>query len=175
MVREALHLLCVSQLGYSRRRQVRLAVPKGEEGHSYVRFLFVRGRESEPFGRYTPTATSPLNGMVLDGTWKRFQHQVLFTNLLKILQRQTKVEDSWRDDLRRAALLVGESVGANDLLKSFVWNIAALEPLLTKQDQEKVPDALRKRAEALLGWVLWGQSRTMRVQKGGLLVGSRGL
>lgn len=97
------------------------------------------------------------HAMVMDGTWKRFQDQVLFTNLCKILQRRTKVEDHWRDDLRRAALLVGESVGTNDLLKSFIWNMAALETLLTKRDQEKTQDVLRKRAEALLGWVLFGE------------------
>jgi hypothetical protein len=103
--------------------------------------------------------TSPLHVIVLDWRWKRFQDQVLFTNLCKILQRQTKVEDSWRDDLRRAALLVGESVsvGANDLLKSFIWNMAALETLLVKQDQEKTEDAVSTRAEALLRWLLWGE------------------
>jgi hypothetical protein len=158
MVREELHLLSVSHLGYGRRGRIRSAVPKGEEIHSSVSLLSVRGRDSTPLRR--STVTSPQNEMVLDWRWKRFQDQVLFTNLHKILQRQTQVENSWCDDLRRTALLIGESVGANDLLKSFIWNMAALETLLTKQDQEKTEVALSTRAEALLGWVVWGRVET---------------
>jgi hypothetical protein len=47
-----------------------------------------------------------------------------------------------------------ESIGANDLLKSFVWNMVALEMLLTGQ-QDKLLDTLPRRAEALLGWVFF--------------------
>ena len=155
MVREELHLLSVSRQGYSRRGNGKPAVPKGEDVHSHASFLSVRGRDGVPFRNFA--ATSPRNVMVLDGRWKRFQDRVLFTNLRKILWRKTKVESSWRDDLRRAALLVGESADANDLLKSFIWNMAALETLLLRQDQEKTEDALISRAEALLGWVLWGE------------------
>jgi hypothetical protein len=155
MVREELHLLSVSRLGYSRRDRGKPAVPKGEDVHSSVSFLSVRGRDSAPF--WNSAATSPRNSMVLDWHWKRFQDDVLFTNLCRILRGKTKVKENWRNDLRRAALLIGESVDANDLLKSFIWNIAALETLLLKQVQEKTEDALLRRAEALLGWVRWGE------------------
>ncbi|MGH3144504.1 MAG: hypothetical protein ACRDTR_01755, partial [Rubrobacter sp.] len=70
----------------------------------------------------------------------------------KILRDETEVTDSWRRELRRASVLIGESVGANDLFKSFVWNMVVLEMLLTKQ-QERLKETLPKRAEALLGWV----------------------
>jgi hypothetical protein len=117
----------------------------------------------------------PILGLVLDRRWKQFQDQVLFTNLCKILQRQTKVNEGWRYDLRRAALLVGESVGANDLLKSFIWNMAALETLLTKRDQERAEDAVQWRAEALLGWVRWGEVADYEgAHGGGLFMGDQG-
>jgi hypothetical protein len=67
--------------------------------------------------------------MVFDWRWKRFQDRVIFTNLCKILWRKAKVKRSWRDDLRRTALLVGESANANDLLWcGWRWGTRGMRP-----------------------------------------------
>jgi hypothetical protein len=78
---------------------------------------------------------------------------VFFTRLLKILRGEIDVARGWREELRRATVIIGESIGANDLFKSFLWNWVALETLLTRKG-DKVGEMLPKRAEALLGWAL---------------------
>lgn len=151
LVREEAAILTASQLGYSNRGQMRPVVPVGEDWGPRIQYLAVSSRDGTRFSG--AKRTSPLGEVILDGRWKGYQDGVFFTRLLKILRGETEVENGWRDELRRALVMIGESVGANDLLKSFVWNMVALEMLLTRQDQERTRDALPKRAEALLGWV----------------------
>jgi hypothetical protein len=155
IVREELHLLSLSQLGYSPSRTLmKPLVPQGEVVHSYVDYLSVRSRaakqDSAPLDGLKITAQKD-DFLVIGAPWKHFQDTVFFTNLLKILRRETKVEAGWRDELRRAAVMIGEGVGTNDLLKSFLWNMVALEILLTENEERKMLETLPKRAEALLG------------------------
>lgn len=97
--------------------------------------------------------------VVFDGNWERYCNQVFFTRLLQILRKEVKVEEGWREELRRAAIMVGESVSANDRLKSFTWNWVVLEMLLTRRE-DKVGEALPRRAEALLGWTgFWQEDK----------------
>lgn len=53
--------------------------------------------------------------------------------------------------MRRAAVLIGLSQAANSVVDAFLWNMVALELLLTRQ-QDKVVESLPSRAHALLGW-----------------------
>jgi hypothetical protein len=108
-------------------------------------------------GRLVARRTAPIRNLRLDKRWKVHQDHGFFTKLLKILREETDVEDEWRVDLRRASVMVGESVGADDLLKSFVWNWAALETLLTRR-RDRVGETLPKRVEAILGWVLFWEA-----------------
>jgi hypothetical protein len=163
IVREGLHLLSLSQLGYSPSRTLmKPLVPQGEVVHSYVDYLSVRSRaakqDSAPLDGLKITAQKD-DFLVIGAPWKHFQDTVFFTNLLKILRRETKVEAGWRDELRRAAVMKGEGVGTNDLLKSFLWNMVALEILLTENEERKMLETLPKRAEALLGWVFYWEQR----------------
>jgi hypothetical protein len=153
VIREELSILALSQLGYSRRRQMRPIALVGENTHPYVTFLAYNDRNGTRFGKMF-MMTTPINQVVLDGGWKEFQDGVFFTQLLGILRGKTKVEESWRCELRRAAVLIGESVGTKDLLKSFVWNWVALEMLLTHHAREAL-NMLPRRAEALLGWATY--------------------
>jgi len=47
--------------------------------------------------------------------------------------------------------MTGQSQNSSDLPLSFLWNVIALEMLLTKRG-EKISDMLVKRAEYFLGW-----------------------
>lgn len=100
ILREELHLLSLSQLGYSLRALTRPIVPEGEAVRSYVNFLTVCSRapaqDSAPRDGLVPLQK---RDMVMDAGWKRFQNELFFTNLLKILRRETKVEAGWRDEL----------------------------------------------------------------------------
>ena len=165
LVREESSILALSQLTYATRRQMRPIVPGGEVGFAYTTFLAVRSSE-EPrsFGKADRTLPSVLE-LDLGGRWKNYQDKIFFTDLLKILQRATKVEASWRKDLRRAALMAGECIGTEDLLKSFIWNWAALETLLTHRRETKAWETLPKRVGALLYWAFYSESEGVDEEK----------
>jgi len=75
-----------------------------------------------------------------------------FLKLLKVLNNEIGVARSWRNELERAAILLGQSQCCSDVAQSFLWNMIALEILLTRQG-DKYTDVLPTRIEAFLGWV----------------------
>lgn len=152
IVREELSILALSQLGYRRRKQMGPIVAAGEISYPYAAYLAIdsttQDRAGNMFKRTVPFAYS-----VLDGSWKRHQDAVFFTRLLKTLRGETKVECPWYWTLRRASVRVGESVGANDLFKSFLWNMVALEMILTTDENKgEMLEILPQRVGALLDW-----------------------
>jgi hypothetical protein len=149
LVREELSLLTLSQLGYSSRRRMGPIVPAGEASRASVSYMVCR--VSDMTGRLV-VMTGPRNEMHLDGDWKDHQDRTFFTKLLKILRGETKVSGSWRKELRRASVLLGESVGSDDPFKSFLWNMVALEMLLTRNEKGEMREILPKKVEALIGW-----------------------
>jgi hypothetical protein len=64
------------------------------------------------------------------------------------------VKRSWKNDLKRAATLIGQSHCSIDITQSFLWNMIALEILLTQHDRHRrYTDILPERIEAFLGWI----------------------
>jgi hypothetical protein len=149
LVREELSLLTLSQLG-STRSMVGPIVPAGEASRASVNYMVCRLPDMT--GRWVGKRTGPTNEMHLDGDWKVHQDYTFFTKLLKILRGETKVRGSWRKELRRASVLLGESVGSDDPFKSFLWNMVALEMLLTRNEKGEMREILPKKVEALIGW-----------------------
>jgi hypothetical protein len=90
--------------------------------------------------------------LILNGTWTRFQKKIYFNGLLRILRKTTPVAREWRNDLKKATILIGQSINSNDVPTAFLWNMVALEILLTRSN-EKYLNNLPKRVEAFLGWV----------------------
>ena len=79
----------------------------------------------------------------------------LLKKLIHILRKQTGAKPGWRDDLRRGAILIGRSYNASDVTTAFLFQMIALETLLTRQGDTYSTD-LPERIEAFLGWVgLW--------------------
>ena len=94
-----------------------------------------------------------------DGRWKEWQKKFFFTHLMKILHRKIPIEQEWRECLKKAATLVGKSLGTYDLADAFLWNMIALESLLTRQG-DKYTDAIPERIEAFLGWAWdWSEKK----------------
>jgi len=153
MVREELSILSVPHMGYSRRRHMGPIVAPGEVPNSYISYLPVgsRGSVREALSEDGVDRTSSAEREL-----EELSGQGVLYKATQDPARETKVDNRWRRELRRASLLIGESIGANDLLKSFVWNMVTLEMLLTRQE-DKVLDTLPRRAEAFLGWVLYSE------------------
>jgi len=155
-VRDALSILALSQLGYAKRRIVGRIGPFGEHDITRVEDLFLNKSDSSQIVR--ARLTQDPRPLILDQGWKNFQKQVFFTDLMKILSGETQVAPNWRRDLRKASVLIGQSINSSDVPISFLSNMIALELLLTRQ-QDKLSDVLPKRAEAFLGWIGFWQSQ----------------
>ena len=74
-----------------------------------------------------------------------------YYDLLRIIRSEISISRNWRNDIRNAAILAGQSQVSIDLPQSFLWNMIALELLLTEQ-QDRCIEALPTRAEAFIGW-----------------------
>lgn len=156
LVKDELAILASSQLGYAKRRFARQVGLAGEFQLGRVSHLFLNRHNKLATGGGALT-TSP-HYLELDEHWKRWQRQAFFFDLLKILQKNTKVAEQWRGALRQASILVGRSLNTNDTPAAFLWNMIALESLLTVRG-DKYLDVLPERLEAFLGWAGFWRTR----------------
>lgn len=148
-VRDELSLLTLSQLGYSRRKHQ--ATPcVSEEGKtgllSYLMLNVTKNSWTQPNEN-----TTKLSKLTLDKNWLRWQGDYFFP-LLDIIRGKEKVSPAWRKDIRNAAVLAGQSQQSSDRAKCFMWNMIALELLLTRKG-DTYTEMLPNRAEAFLGWM----------------------
>lgn len=148
LVREELDLLSLSQLGYGRRR------------HNACLSL----AKSKPIGKlnYLMLNTDTRSGMLhdklvgqymslrLNSRWANYHGAGYYFKLLSILKKK-ELSSSWFDDIKNASLLIGQSQSSNSLTQAFLWNMIALETLLT-HGNDKHSRQLPKRARAFIGW-----------------------
>ena len=71
---------------------------------------------------------------------------------MKILQSNFEVKLKWKKTLRRVGILMGKSYCTNEITLSFLYNIIALETLLTDEN-DKISKELPKRILDFIGWV----------------------
>jgi len=83
---------------------------------------------------------------------ERIFYYHFFPRLLKILNGQVQVSRKWRYALRRASLLAGQSHFARNIWEAFLYDMIALEVLLTKKG-DCFPDAIIERVVAFFGWL----------------------
>lgn len=150
-VREELALLALSQLGYGRRSFNAAPSIANEQGPGWT-FYFMINNSSKHwiFGN---EACSKIHMLSLNKNWVKRQKSAFFIDLLKIIRGKTKLSDGWCQDIKNAAILAGQSQMSSDLPQAFLWNMIAIELLLTKQGDhysEKLPE----RAEAFLAWTI---------------------
>lgn len=149
-VKDGLDILSLSQLGFSSRRINAHPSLRGNQNTGKVSHLFLNSEN--PSRLYSSRLTGKFMELALDERWKLYQRDMFFLNLLKVLNREIPLANNWRKDLHRAAILVGQSQWSTDIAHSFIWNMIALELLLTERG-DKYLKMLPSRVEAFLGWV----------------------
>jgi len=90
--------------------------------------------------------------LVLGKRWNNYHKGAFFGRFVKMLQDKLPVKTDWRTDLRRSILLVGKSINSYDIGSAFLWNMVALEMMLTRPG-DSYSSVIPKRIEALLGWI----------------------
>ena len=149
LVTESLQILAVSQLGFSRRR--RNAFP-AIDGPRTLRTSHLCIDDQTGDGMMSAQLRGKLGDLVLEQGWVNHQKRVFFWEMMKMLRGELSATDSWREILRRVAVLVGQSQTSNDLAHAFLLNVIAVETLLAVQG-DRYLDALPERVEAFIGWV----------------------
>jgi hypothetical protein len=155
LISEELAILSASQLGYMKRRFGSRPAIQGTFRVGNVSDAVINSKDSRSV--LEERLSGKMDDIVISSHWKNYHHSAFFERLLKILNKKIRVDSGWRDDLRRATVLIGQSQASSDLAQSFLWNMISLEILLTRQG-DKYTDAIPARLEAFLGWVgFWNQ------------------
>lgn len=89
----------------------------------------------------------------LDTEWKKFISNYFFIYLLKIINGYISVEKAWRDAIQRAAMFAGMSHFALNSWEAFLYDMIAIEILLSERNDKKINDKIVKRLFALFGWM----------------------
>lgn len=148
-INDGLSIISLSQLGYSRRRHNACPAISDEKPSGRRSCLMYNPSTS---ASYQPNeVVGKIGSLNLDTRWHNYQKKVFFYDLLKIISGKTKVNSSWRKDITNAAILAGQSQSGHDIAQCFLWNIIALETLLTKREG-KYSEKLPERTEAFIGW-----------------------
>jgi len=149
LVREELDILALSQLGYGKRTSN--AAPSVDrrtaEEHS---FLFVNTSNKQAYSGFK--TTGKWQDLSLNSRWVKWQKDLYFIKLIKILQGASVANGKWTETLSRVSRLVGRSQTTTWLPNAFLLNMIAIETLLTREG-DKYSEELPKRIEAFIGWV----------------------
>ncbi|MCK4826545.1 hypothetical protein KA005_62965 [bacterium] len=148
-INDELSIISLSQLGYSRRRHNSSPVLSEEKSIGRRRSLMFNLTEDTSF--HPSEVVGKIGPLELDDRWKNFQKKVFFFNLIKLISGKVKVAPNWRKDITNAAILAGQSQCGHDIPQCFLWNMIALETLLTRRD-DKYSEKLPERSEAFVGW-----------------------
>lgn len=150
LIREELDLLSSSQLGWNTREDKnRLDIDT--TGSSAIKESLTLNTKTLNFTVHGKRTVNPLP-LKLSSKWLKVQKSFYFLKLLKIINGEVKVTNSWKKTLKRAAIMIGQSQNSRDIAFSFLWNMIAIEMLLTRQG-DKYTEVLPKRIESFLGWV----------------------
>lgn len=149
LITEELEILCVSQLGHTKRRFN--AYPSIYSGNnSRLSFLCLNTGQDATLSSHQ--VAGKMGSLALDENWCQWQNRFFYFKLVKIIKKEIVVDPSWRDSLYRASRLIGQSITTNNLAQAFLLNMIAIELLLTRQG-DKYTEVLPKRIEAFIGWV----------------------
>ncbi len=147
---DELYILASSQLGYGQRKGN--GVPCISDQYRSGKVSFLLHNSNENSWTQPNYVVGHIMELVIDKTWHLYHKHHYFHKLLKILRGELKVEKQWKQTLYDASVLIGMSQCSSDLTTSFLWNMIAIEMLLTSE-REKYAEVLPERAEAFLGWV----------------------
>lgn len=149
IIQEELMILAFSQLYYQNRRFTGFLGLAGEHDFSAVNHLFLDSSSSSFIkGSRLLRSFSPLT---LDKEWLDYHKKLYFFKLLKLFNGKNSVSPKWKNEILRATILIGKSINSSNIAHSFLWNIIALELLLTQQG-DSYSIVLPKRIETLIGW-----------------------
>jgi hypothetical protein len=156
LIDQELAIFSVCRIGQKRQSWGPIGVV-GQHSDAFVGHAFL-----DPTSKRASMRHERIQGgmpLLLADFWKDYQKHSFFPKLLRILRGETPVTSGWQDDLRRASILIGRSYNCSDVPTAFLFQMIALEALLTRQG-DKYTEDLPERIKAFLGWTgLWDSEK----------------
>ncbi|WP_417665432.1 hypothetical protein [Pseudidiomarina sp.] len=149
-VRKGLDVLSLSQLGYGRRRN-NACLSIGKEmpvGSSSLCMFNLTTTSSVSEMRIVGRAQE----LGLESRWRHYHRNWGFVlKLIEVINGDSEIGSGWRMNIIDAAILSGQSQSSSNLPHAFLWNMIAIETLLTQQGDTYLTE-LPNRVEAFIGW-----------------------
>lgn len=149
-VTRELDYFSASQLIYTKRG--RNASPRLSQGRNINSLAYCMYLRSKPDIAIHKSLTGRYNAIKIDKYWTDYQSDSFFLEFLSILQRKKNITAAWRKDILNSTLLAGRSQSTEIRVTAFLWNMIAIETLLTGSN-DKYSIELPKRVYAFLGWL----------------------
>ncbi len=147
----AFFLLASSQLSYIKRNDTNRFGPPEEALRVIDSFLLISTNPQLISHRISSFLLSPVFQFELDALWKKNAQRAFLFPYQKIIS-DTTIEQSWKKILTRSLTLVGQSILSKTLWEAFLFNMIAIETLLTNRG-DKFPDAIIDRLITFFGWI----------------------
>lgn len=146
---DELNIFLSSQLG--KRSSIKVSVDVfGSKNREIGTSLFLKNDEKQTTRLQIESISSPFS-IVVDSNWKRVNNQRFLFKLLKVISKKD-VDETWKGIISRVLILAGQSQNSNNLAYSFLWNMIAIEAILT-QNEGGYHKVLKDRMEAFFGWL----------------------
>lgn len=145
IVQDELNILLLSLLHCEKRKFNSKVQIKENDAHNYHRGLNIM--------KTTPQFSlgwDALSYMIvkLDSDWHKFQKRYFYYKFLKLINEQNS---PWLNILTQAGKILGKGQNESDLPNALLFNVIALEMLLTNQN-DKISEKLIERIAFFLDW-----------------------
>ncbi|MDQ1353582.1 MAG: hypothetical protein QG657_3888 [Acidobacteriota bacterium] len=149
-VQRAIDILCMAQKGYTKRQSTSIPAISGMPTSKSYKYMFVdkHNPNSLPGWRL---ASNP-DGLIVNERMVEFHKKAYFFKLLKIINKDISTSKEWHNSIINAAIFAGKSWAAKSIYDAFLFNMIALETLLTESG-DKFSDVLPLRIKSFIGWM----------------------
>jgi len=148
-IENALSILSFSNLGYDKRSLCRRN-PIMDKSDIIYNKLIVLSPDTKN-GSKQEFLKGTIDSLYLDSRWKKFHQNNFWLKLIEIINKETSINDTWRNQLKKASIIAGKSQQVYDRIYAFLLNMITLEILLTQRN-EKESIEIPKRINTLIGW-----------------------
>lgn len=148
-IKEAIYILASSQFFRVKRyNYIRFGGP--EYNKRFFDYFTVICSENG-WWQLKPRIRGPGEPYRIDNAWKHYIKHYHFPNLLKILNGKLILKSKWKNLIKRAAILAGQSVFAQNIWEAYIFDMIAIDALLASSN-DKYPDAIIERLVAFFGY-----------------------
>ncbi len=149
LVEKELNILLSSFIGYDKRSYKNKVGIVGHVSYGIIEHAFM-STDTE-LSMYNSDASN-YKPRTVDTYWRKHQRKNFFFQFISMVNDRRSPQRGYKKELLKAVELMGKSFNSNDIVDAFLWNMIAIEILISKQG-DKYRETLTARFTALFGWL----------------------